>query len=117
MGCGRCGAENRAEARFCDDCSAGLTPRCLACAAELRDGARFCDACGTPTAAGESAFATDTEGSTFEWPSHLVAVGSPDGRISRLEYFDHAEGAAADARSVELLSAAGIDDRADLRES
>ena len=60
MGCVRCGAENRAEARFCGECGAGLAQRCGACAVELREGARFCDECGTPTAAGESPSAPTT---------------------------------------------------------
>ena len=42
MGCPRCGGENRAGAKFCNECAAPLPVHCDACRAENRPGARFC---------------------------------------------------------------------------
>jgi predicted ATPase/class 3 adenylate cyclase len=46
MRCSKCGADNRATARFCDGCGAQLHQQCPACGAPSRAGAGFCDACG-----------------------------------------------------------------------
>src|ERR1700685_1014592 len=51
MRCGKCSAENREGARFCDKCGAKLSPRCPSCGAESRIDARFCDSCGESLAA------------------------------------------------------------------
>ena len=50
MHCPRCGCENRAGAKFCNECAAPLPVHCNACGAENRPGANFCDACGTSLA-------------------------------------------------------------------
>src|SRR5262249_43568629 len=47
MRCPRCDCENRAGAKFCNECAAPLPLHCYACGAENRPGANFCDACGT----------------------------------------------------------------------
>jgi predicted ATPase/class 3 adenylate cyclase len=51
MKCASCGAENRAEAKFCDSCGGALVLACALCRAELRAGARFCDSCGAAVSA------------------------------------------------------------------
>src|SRR5215510_2716617 len=50
MQCPRCGGDNRAGAKFCNECAAPLPLRCPACGTENRPGAKFCDACATPLA-------------------------------------------------------------------
>ena len=49
MSCGACGHENRAGARFCDECGERLPSACASCGTELRSGAKFCDECGAST--------------------------------------------------------------------
>lgn len=44
--CANCGHENRAGARFCEDCGARLALTCGSCGTELSATARFCDGCG-----------------------------------------------------------------------
>jgi adenylate cyclase len=46
--CGSCRHENRAGAKFCEECGAKLPRACGACGHPARDGARFCDECGQP---------------------------------------------------------------------
>src|SRR5262249_33280173 len=48
MHCPRCGSDNRAGAKFCNECAAPLPLCCPACGTENRPGAKFCDACATP---------------------------------------------------------------------
>jgi hypothetical protein len=50
MICTGCGAENRADAKFCHGCGSRLSANCTSCGAELRPEAKFCDNCGTPVA-------------------------------------------------------------------
>lgn len=45
--CMGCGASNRDEARFCNQCGNSLARTCSGCDAALTPGARFCDGCGT----------------------------------------------------------------------
>jgi class 3 adenylate cyclase/DNA-binding IscR family transcriptional regulator len=47
MVCAACGHENRATARFCEECAAPFRRVCAGCSAEVRPTAKFCDACGT----------------------------------------------------------------------
>ena len=47
MECSSCGHENRAGARFCEECGQPAAITCINCGAELRSTARFCDQCGT----------------------------------------------------------------------
>lgn len=46
MDCPACGHDNRAQAKFCEECGARLARVCPDCGEETRAGARFCDACG-----------------------------------------------------------------------
>src|SRR5215468_11041607 len=51
MACASCGADNRAAARFCDNCGTALPRVCASCSTPLRPAAKFCDECGRPVAA------------------------------------------------------------------
>ncbi|HEX6404898.1 MAG TPA: adenylate/guanylate cyclase domain-containing protein [Pseudonocardiaceae bacterium] len=46
MKCLACRHDNRALAKFCEECGARLSRTCPHCHAETRPGARFCDTCG-----------------------------------------------------------------------
>ena len=48
MHCASCGFNNRAGAKFCNECGARLAPRCGSCGTENPSGARFCSECGSP---------------------------------------------------------------------
>ena len=48
MKCPQCQAENRAGAKFCEDCGASLASPCRACGADLTAGKKFCGSCGAP---------------------------------------------------------------------
>src|SRR5262249_34439542 len=47
MHCARCGLENEAGAKFCEECGATLVRACPHCRRELRPTAKFCPGCGT----------------------------------------------------------------------
>jgi class 3 adenylate cyclase/predicted ATPase len=49
--CPACRHENRAGAKFCDECGAALPRACPACGTAARPNAKFCDECGQPLAA------------------------------------------------------------------
>jgi len=51
MHCPSCHHENRAEARFCEECATALEHHCGRCGAVRRSRAKFCDECGAPTTA------------------------------------------------------------------
>src|SRR5262245_42705363 len=55
MTCSACGHDNRAGAKFCEECAAPLKLSCASCGAELRPTAKFCDECGTRTGAAPTA--------------------------------------------------------------
>jgi class 3 adenylate cyclase len=57
--CPSCGADNRADRRFCRSCGAGLALTCPACGVANDPGDRFCGDCGATLGA-----ATATEGAT-----------------------------------------------------
>ncbi|MBI1816890.1 MAG: AAA family ATPase [Deltaproteobacteria bacterium] len=46
MTCTVCGHQNRAGAKFCEECAAPIESICARCGAELRLTAKFCDECG-----------------------------------------------------------------------
>jgi len=48
MLCVRCQHENRAGAKFCEECAAPLARRCANCRAELSPTAKFCSECAQP---------------------------------------------------------------------
>src|SRR5215472_13601954 len=47
MHCARCGLENEAGAKFCEECGATLVRACPHCRRELRPTAKFCPGCGS----------------------------------------------------------------------
>jgi class 3 adenylate cyclase/tetratricopeptide (TPR) repeat protein len=51
MRCLRCEHENRAGAKFCEECGAALARRCGKCGADLSASAKFCSECAHPTGA------------------------------------------------------------------
>src|SRR5262245_52632256 len=59
MKCPKCQAENRAGAKFCEDCGASLATPCRACGAELTPGKKFCGSCGAPTSPDKPAERSD----------------------------------------------------------
>src|SRR5262249_46303969 len=46
MTCPRCHAENTADARFCEDCGAGLEAACPSGGTPITPGKKFCRSCG-----------------------------------------------------------------------
>ena len=44
--CSNCGAENRADAKFCGECGAALAALCPACSTPNEPGRKFCGECG-----------------------------------------------------------------------
>ncbi|WP_042885361.1 adenylate/guanylate cyclase domain-containing protein [Cupriavidus necator] len=48
MRCTKCGFENPAEGRFCEECGQRLSQVCLQCGHESSPTAKFCGACGVP---------------------------------------------------------------------
>jgi class 3 adenylate cyclase len=55
MKCPSCSHENRAGAKFCEECAARLKRACAGCGAELRPTAKFCDECGANTGSSDQA--------------------------------------------------------------
>ncbi|MGE0337145.1 MAG: adenylate/guanylate cyclase domain-containing protein [Gammaproteobacteria bacterium] len=49
MRCPACQHENRAGAKFCEECAAPIKRVCVQCSSELRPTAKFCDECGAST--------------------------------------------------------------------
>src|SRR5437660_3514980 len=73
MECPRCHQENRAEARFCEDCGAPLAVTCPSCGAALTAGKKFCGACGhTLTSAAPSASGSRFASPDAYTPKHLA---------------------------------------------
>ncbi len=62
MHCPNCQSDNRAGAKFCNDCGAPLPLPCPSCGADNRPGAKFCNDCG-------SLLITSPRSSTFQVPS------------------------------------------------
>src|SRR5262245_1789949 len=48
MHCSKCGHENRALAKFCEECAAPLTRTCTNCGSQLSPTAKFCPECAHP---------------------------------------------------------------------
>jgi class 3 adenylate cyclase/ABC-type lipoprotein export system ATPase subunit len=48
MRCSKCGSENPASKKFCEDCGTPLEGRCAKCGAVTTVGKRFCGECGAP---------------------------------------------------------------------
>ncbi len=51
MQCASCGAENRADRRFCGQCGAALPNACAACGFQNDPGEKFCGGCGAASVA------------------------------------------------------------------
>ena len=51
MTCPQCQHDNRAAAKFCENCGTGLPRLCAGCGTALRPAAKFCDECGQAVAA------------------------------------------------------------------
>ncbi|MBI1735195.1 MAG: zinc-ribbon domain-containing protein, partial [Candidatus Rokubacteria bacterium] len=49
MKCTRCQHENRAGAKFCEECAAPLAAACRHCGGQLSPTAKFCPECAHPT--------------------------------------------------------------------
>ena len=49
MRCPKCRHENRARARFCEECATSLAPKCANCDSQLAPSAKFCPECAHPT--------------------------------------------------------------------
>jgi class 3 adenylate cyclase/tetratricopeptide (TPR) repeat protein len=58
--CSKCGTENEAGLKFCEECGSRLGTTCTSCGAPLSPSAKFCGVCGTRHSAG------------IETPSRLV---------------------------------------------
>jgi class 3 adenylate cyclase/tetratricopeptide (TPR) repeat protein len=69
MKCPRCQAENRAGAKFCEDCGASLATPCRACGAELTPGKKFCGECGAPTSSDKPAERSERPAERSEKPA------------------------------------------------
>src|SRR5215471_4876414 len=69
MKCPKCQAENRAGAKFCEDCGASLATPCRACGAELTPGKKFCGSCGAPTSSDKPAERPDKPAERPEKPA------------------------------------------------
>ena len=66
MKCSECGHENRAGAKFCEECGARVAPVCTSCGAQLSPSAKFCSECGHP--AGQAAPSTSLPSPRFDTP-------------------------------------------------
>jgi class 3 adenylate cyclase/tetratricopeptide (TPR) repeat protein len=70
MRCSNCGHDNRAEAKFCEECGAPVVHACASCGAQLSPTAKFCSECGDPRST-EARQARFTSPETYT-PSHLA---------------------------------------------
>jgi class 3 adenylate cyclase/predicted ATPase len=74
MNCSRCGHDNEAGAKFCEECAAPLTRACASCGRPLSATAKFCPECAHPTGlAGAPTPTTSRFGSPEAYtPKHLA---------------------------------------------
>jgi class 3 adenylate cyclase/ketosteroid isomerase-like protein len=97
MNCSACGHENRAGAKFCEECAAPLKRVCASCGAELRPTARFCDECAAPVAAGAQRAPQGAAGAAQRGGAERSAYGSAAGAAQRGGAERSAYGSAAGA--------------------
>jgi class 3 adenylate cyclase len=71
MRCPRCGHENRAAAKFCEECAGPLARRCANCGGELSTSAKFCPECAHPVATVAAVKARPASPATYT-PKHLA---------------------------------------------
>ena len=69
VNCPVCAHDNRAQAKFCEECGGRLARVCPECGEEARARARFCDACGQPL---ESAAGQQPPDARSYTPAHLT---------------------------------------------
>lgn len=77
MTCSQCRHDNRAAAKFCENCGAALPRACAGCGTPLRAAAKFCDECGKPVttappAASAAAPLHAAQAPTGYTPKHLA---------------------------------------------
>src|SRR5262245_733709 len=72
MKCLRCQHENRAAAKFCEECAAPLVRTCANCGASLSPTAKFCSECAHPAAPTAPSTASRFAGAEAYTPRHLV---------------------------------------------
>src|SRR3989449_551247 len=73
MKCSRCQHENRAGAKFCEECAASLARTCGHCGGQLSPTAKFCPECAHPTALASTGSAASRFGSPDVYtPQHLA---------------------------------------------
>jgi len=72
MKCRRCGHDNRAGAKFCEQCATPLSLRCTSCGAELSPTAKFCSECAHPTALTATRDSTRFSSPDAYTPKHLA---------------------------------------------
>src|SRR6202046_1295802 len=74
MRCTKCGADNAAGSRFCNQCATPLSRACPKCARANAPDAKFCTECAEPLTAG----ATKSSPRTSPAPSVRIAPEQPD---------------------------------------
>jgi class 3 adenylate cyclase/tetratricopeptide (TPR) repeat protein len=67
MKCAKCGHDNRAGAKFCEECAAPLARACANCGAQLSPTAKFCSECAHP--AGQAGVGTASPAARFDAPN------------------------------------------------
>jgi class 3 adenylate cyclase/tetratricopeptide (TPR) repeat protein len=73
MKCPRCQHENRAVAKFCEECAAPLARTCANCGAQLSPTAKFCSECAHPAGQAAPPSATQRFGAPEAYtPRHLA---------------------------------------------
>jgi class 3 adenylate cyclase/tetratricopeptide (TPR) repeat protein len=72
MKCSKCGHENRAGAKFCEECGGRLAAVCGHCGAELSPVAKFCSECGQPINQPTSASSPRFAAPEAYTPKHLA---------------------------------------------
>jgi class 3 adenylate cyclase/tetratricopeptide (TPR) repeat protein len=71
MRCPRCRHENRAGAKFCEECAGPLARRCANCGGEVSAAAKFCPECAHPVAGVPAVEARSASPETYT-PRHLI---------------------------------------------
>jgi len=72
MNCAQCQHENRAGAKFCEQCAAPLARLCASCGAPLSVTARFCSACAHPVGQGAQTTSQRFGAPEVYTPKHLA---------------------------------------------
>src|SRR6266540_2340116 len=71
MRCSRCRHENRAGAKFCEECAGPLARRCANCGEEISATAKFCPECAHPVAGVPTVEARSSSPAAYT-PKHLA---------------------------------------------